>query len=291
VHPGLYSRRESLVIAARQAVKLLFGCVPLLVVAGTIEGFISPSTIPPFLKIAFGLLTAVLLYSYLLLAGRSTFWLERFVTPGRTEWFSFFYNILYAYPVLVGGVLYLLGRKAGYRRWVLSFSLAGYLGFLGYVCVPAIGPGYYYEGVYRHDLAGHPVNMNLDLLGQAASASGASVAGPGSGDGELALYQLAQRLNRPSSYSGLIPRNCFPSLHTAWGLIILAFTWRRLRPLFWIVLLPVCNLIAATVYLRFHYVIDLLAGTMLALLVMTCVPLVLAAEARVRRWVRGEAAP
>lgn len=68
--PGLLSRRESLVAAARQVVRLLFGCVPLLVIAGTIEGFISPSSLLPAVKIAVGLATGVVLYGYLFLAGR-----------------------------------------------------------------------------------------------------------------------------------------------------------------------------------------------------------------------------
>lgn len=70
VSPGLLRRRDALVTAARKAVRLVFGCVPLLVVAGTIEGFVSPSALPAWAKFAVGALTGALLYSYLLLAGR-----------------------------------------------------------------------------------------------------------------------------------------------------------------------------------------------------------------------------
>jgi hypothetical protein len=44
--------------------------VPLLIVAGIIEGFISPQPIPAIIKISIGVLTGIALYSYLLLAGR-----------------------------------------------------------------------------------------------------------------------------------------------------------------------------------------------------------------------------
>ncbi len=72
LRPGLQSRGAALAQAARQAVQLLGGAVPLLVVAGLIEGFISPEeTIAPWFKWCVGLVTGLALYSYLLLAGRN----------------------------------------------------------------------------------------------------------------------------------------------------------------------------------------------------------------------------
>lgn len=70
VNPGLLRRRDALVLAARQAVRLLFGCVPLLVIAGTLEGFVSPSAWPMWSKFVIGGLTGLLLYGYLLGMGR-----------------------------------------------------------------------------------------------------------------------------------------------------------------------------------------------------------------------------
>jgi uncharacterized membrane protein SpoIIM required for sporulation len=70
VSPGLLRRRDALVATARKSVRLVFGCVPLLVIAGTIEGFVSPSALPAWTKFAVGALTGLLLYGYLLLAGR-----------------------------------------------------------------------------------------------------------------------------------------------------------------------------------------------------------------------------
>jgi uncharacterized membrane protein SpoIIM required for sporulation len=70
VNPGLLRRRDALVAAARRAVRIVFGCVPLLVIAGTIEGFVSPSGLPAWAKFGTGALTGLLLYAYLLGAGR-----------------------------------------------------------------------------------------------------------------------------------------------------------------------------------------------------------------------------
>ncbi len=66
LRPGLVTRSRAVETAARRAAQVLFGCIPLLVVAGTIEGFFSASDAPPLTKFALGAVTGVLLYSYLL---------------------------------------------------------------------------------------------------------------------------------------------------------------------------------------------------------------------------------
>lgn len=66
LRPGLMRRRDALVRAARHAIQLIFMAIPLLVVAGTIEGFFSPSDAPSWTKFAVGIVSGVLLYSYLL---------------------------------------------------------------------------------------------------------------------------------------------------------------------------------------------------------------------------------
>ena len=68
--PGDLPRFDNLRLRGRDAIQLAVGCVPLLLVAGTIEGFISPAAIPPAMKFTVSAVTGLALYSYLLLAGR-----------------------------------------------------------------------------------------------------------------------------------------------------------------------------------------------------------------------------
>ena len=72
IRPGLRSRRDAIAEAGRSAALLACGCVPLLVVAGTLEGFVSPSGLPGGLKLAIGMTTGILLYTYLWFGGRES---------------------------------------------------------------------------------------------------------------------------------------------------------------------------------------------------------------------------
>src|SRR5260370_11269548 len=68
--PGDLSRGDALKSRGMEAVRLVVGCAPLLVVAGIIEGFMSPAPIAPVIQISIGAITGIALYSDLLLAGR-----------------------------------------------------------------------------------------------------------------------------------------------------------------------------------------------------------------------------
>ncbi len=65
--PGKYRRRDALQIYGRQAAQLVYGIVPMLIIAGIIEGFFSPSpVIPSLLKYGIGTIIFLLFLAYVL---------------------------------------------------------------------------------------------------------------------------------------------------------------------------------------------------------------------------------
>jgi uncharacterized membrane protein SpoIIM required for sporulation len=69
--PGRYSRRVELRLQGRRSVQIIVGIIPILLVAGAIEGFVSPSSVPGFAKALLGLSLAIALLSYIVASGRS----------------------------------------------------------------------------------------------------------------------------------------------------------------------------------------------------------------------------
>jgi uncharacterized membrane protein SpoIIM required for sporulation len=63
------TRADALKTRGMEAVRLMIGVAILLVLAGTIEGFISPVAMDPRIKYSIAIVTGVALYSYLLLVG------------------------------------------------------------------------------------------------------------------------------------------------------------------------------------------------------------------------------
>jgi uncharacterized membrane protein SpoIIM required for sporulation len=70
VNPGDLTRAQALKKRGMEAAKIVIGCAILLVLAGIIEGFLSPSNLPVWVKIGTGVLTGIAMYAYLFLAGR-----------------------------------------------------------------------------------------------------------------------------------------------------------------------------------------------------------------------------
>lgn len=160
--------------------------------------------------------------------------LEPLIHPWLTRASVIAYLSLFAYlPILTWDFLRRDQRRA-MREFMAALGLAMFFGYLGYVAVPAIGPAYTLAEQFKTKLwANQYMNLTQGAL------------------------QAAIDANR-------IDRDCFPSMHTCLAVLALIFAWRHARGWFWVFLPFVLGLIFSTVYLRYHYVVDLFAGLALA---------------------------
>lgn len=71
------------------------------------------------------------------------------------------------------------------------------------------------------------------------------------------------RLNDTVNRALAAPYDAFPSLHVLITATLLLWDWRRRRARFWIMLAPSLLMLAATLGLRLHYAVDLLASALL----------------------------
>ena len=160
-------------------------------------------------------------------------WAEQFITPLRTEVMQFLYLNFFWIGPSTSLVLLLRRRWPAFRTATLGVVLCFYIGYALYVIFPAAPPRLVLVYEFSKNLRGYPVGFS-NLSAQAFS---------------------------------LLPvdsRAAFPSLHAAVSTVALVYAWRFVRPWFWVLVPFVLGLWVSTVYLRHHYVVDLLAGWMLA---------------------------
>ena len=166
-----------------------------------------------------------------------TVWIERFTWPPLTEVFQLTYSAYYLLPVILGVVLWRKKRFDRFFFWVFVLMFGFYLSYLGYIAVPAIGPRF---------------------LSSIAEAQTKPLAGV------WLFLPVRQMLDRAEG----ITRDCFPSGHTELTLLVLCYAYKLHRRSFWVFLPFGVGIILSTVYLRYHYVIDVAAGALLAVAVV-----------------------
>jgi uncharacterized membrane protein SpoIIM required for sporulation len=64
--PGVLPRKESLVQSGAKSVRLVLGTIPILLIAGVVEGFVSPTSLPAGLKFLLAAALGTLLVLYLM---------------------------------------------------------------------------------------------------------------------------------------------------------------------------------------------------------------------------------
>jgi membrane-associated phospholipid phosphatase len=216
------------------------------------------------LQWAVPLVNPSLIDPFLVLADRTLFGgfnpallFDGYVNIPLTVLFSLLYFAHFPLFFVTPLLLLLQRRDREQQEVTLALLLAMYAGYVCYFLFPALGPLYGLRDLYLHPLPANPLRAIVSGYGVAIGT--------------------------------------FPSLHGGISAVVLIMAWRHNRRLFWLLLPLALGIWASTVYLRYHYIVDLLTGWLLAVACTLVAPRVIAArerwhaEARTR-WSRARAA-
>jgi membrane-associated phospholipid phosphatase len=175
--------------------------------------------------------TALMAIDQRLFGFQASLVLQRIISPGLTAYMdcAYFYHIINI--PLVACFIYAFRDRARFREMMSGLMVVSFLGLLGYLLVPAIGPIYTLRNQYTVPLrlSGWVFNREVDFMDFAR-----------------------------------IRRDVFPSLHVAISFVVWLYAYRNSKRLFWILSPLVLSLWFSTIYLRYHYLIDVVAGLILA---------------------------
>jgi membrane-associated phospholipid phosphatase len=170
-----------------------------------------------------------------------TVWLERIQSPVLTELLQVVYTLFVPAVLLVAALLWRKGCYREFQYYAFLIALGFLASYIGYMLVPARGPRFLLKDLQHMPLQGlwlfRGMQSTLDRL-------------------ESAHY------------------DCFPSGHTE--LTILAWWGSRMvsNRLFKAYFAYTPLIIFATVYLRYHYSVDVLAGAVLAAGLILSAPMI-----------------
>lgn len=151
-------------------------------------------------------------------------------------WLSEYAHFCYLAFVLlfptIGGIWYFTGKRHAFRELLFLMSVTFATSYLFYILFPVDSP------FYLSPKLGEPLSGHL-------------------------FYELVHFVSSRGGARG----GAFPSSHVSISTVILLVTWKfQPRWLYWLVPIYV-GLVFATVYGRFHYLVDVFAGWVLALAV------------------------
>ena len=168
-----------------------------------------------------------------------TVWLERVQSPPLTELLQLAYSLFVPSVLLVAAIFWRQNRLAEFRSYAFLLTLGFLVSYIGYLLVPARGPRFILAGLQTEPLRGmwfyDRVRVALDVL-------------------ESAHY------------------DCFPSGHVE--MTVLAW-WTSRRISVWLgrtYAVYTGIVIFATVYLRYHCTVDVMAALAVAAVVLAAAP-------------------
>jgi membrane-associated phospholipid phosphatase len=155
-----------------------------------------------------------------------TVWLARFSNPALNDFMQFAYMTYFLYLVILPAILYAKKDRIAFWNVMVSTAVANYTVYFIAVLFPIESP--------YHALAA----MNTTPL---------------SGGYFAAAIEFIERFGR-------VHGGAFPSAHVAGSTVAILASWRYRRWLFWVCLPFFVSMCVSTVYGRYHYIADVLAG-------------------------------
>jgi len=169
-----------------------------------------------------------------------TVFLSHFANPVLTEVMQIIYSAFYLMPVIIGVQLYTEKRYNAFKYAMFVVFLGFYISFIGYLVVPAIGPRF-----TLHDF----LALNTEMPGLFLTQLLRDIINIGE--------SIPPGVTNPTEYA---QRDAFPSGHTIMIIIITYLAYKFESRKFYLYLIYCILMIISTVYLRYHYVIDLIAA-------------------------------
>ena len=167
---------------------------------------------------------------FVLLGVNPTVWIETFFKPWLTDLMYSLYLFYFPFPLFILIYLYKKGTDDQFNKSVFTYLLVYYGAYIVYFIVPARGPHLY-----------API-ANLETK----DLTGIFLAGP--------IRNLINTLE-PNKF------DAFPSLHTAISLTTIILMAKYHKKMFFIFTPVVIGIWISLVYCRYHYVTDMIAGT------------------------------
>jgi membrane-associated phospholipid phosphatase len=164
-----------------------------------------------------------------------------------------FYGAYFSYYLMIAGVglaLFVKNRQQ-FFHYVSIISFVFYICYLIYIIVPIIGPRVFLEKVGGYELPAQSRSLAPDAGYPDALQRGPFFKLMG------VIYSIFES-----------PGSAIPSSHVAVALCTLFFSFRYLRPIRYWHLAATVLLCFATIYCRYHYVVDVMAGILTAVVLI-----------------------
>jgi len=167
--------------------------------------------------------------------------LKKYSYPLFIEVLQWAYSTFYFLPIFLAIILIRLQKFEELNLGITIIVATFYLNYIGYILVPAVGPRFTLVANTPYTII--PI-LKDDLKGVFLFRF---------------LYDSLYKLE-------LNKVDCFPSGHTAITLLIIYLSYKYARKMFYLFLIIGTLLILATVFIRYHYIVDIIFAIPLAIL-------------------------